>query len=545
MTTSNKSNPSSSEEQQTPSSVFIFPKDDLSSRVEIPFSFQDPSQSSQDSSNSSPSQFHSFIKIQNTPTLYLDISDETNQEKLICDALKTENVSLTSTLSKCETTLQNVQTENDKLKNELVALKNEFLIQNHQLTLLNEQMQKNEVNFINQMKIQRFKLDSSDQAIKTLLSKFDKIEQSSRKPQTLSYEEYLNKKFDLEQCDDTTIYKNLTKDLLDFTYMNEMLQKAKILQINQIIQNLKEIVHCNCDIKLYGSYLTGLALPWSDIDLMLIKLDDEAFTKASYMTFIQTLFIKLKSATWIKMINLIDDIPLLPKLKIDTDNDISIYLCVVSMSTNNFIKSGEIINQYSHKYEGIFTPMILALKQILFNSHLISNYNNNINLTGGISSYALSILVISYLNSISSSLETKSLGKVFLDFIKFFGFQFDNSITNNPSPNQDISSPINNKIFFTTENIPPIVLNYYTNAVNNGSCELVIIDPCDSKLNLAEKTFRFSNIKLAFMIGYNIAKDNCECSCHYKGNICTEEKEHCLLNKIFKTVKRFTPNNPY
>ena len=75
--------------------MFVFPKDDISSRVEIPFSFQNnnsilnfndsTSSSSNNTGNNNNmnnlNQFYSFIKIQNTPTLYLDISDETNHIK--------------------------------------------------------------------------------------------------------------------------------------------------------------------------------------------------------------------------------------------------------------------------------------------------------------------------------------------------------------------------------------------------------------------------------------------------------------------------------
>ena len=68
--------------------MFVFPKEDITSRVEIPFSFQSnnpflnftdsDSTSSNNTGNSNMNnvnQFYSFIKIQNTPTLYLDISD--------------------------------------------------------------------------------------------------------------------------------------------------------------------------------------------------------------------------------------------------------------------------------------------------------------------------------------------------------------------------------------------------------------------------------------------------------------------------------------
>ena len=71
--------------------------------------------------------FHSFIRIQNTPTLYLDISDEINQDKLIYDSLKSENENLSITLENKEKKLQEFTNENESLKNDLNKLENELL----------------------------------------------------------------------------------------------------------------------------------------------------------------------------------------------------------------------------------------------------------------------------------------------------------------------------------------------------------------------------------------------------------------------------------
>ena len=52
--------------------------------------------------------------------------------------------------------------------------------------------------------------------------------------------------------------------------------------------------------------------------------------------------------------------------------------------------------------------------------------------------------------------------------------------------------------------------------------------------------YAYSQIKLALMIAFCVIKDNCECACHYDDSINYQGKTHCILNKIFKTVKRFT-----
>ena len=52
------------------------------------------------------------------------------------------------------------------------------------------------------------------------------------------------------------------------------------------------------------------------------------------------------------------------------------------------------------------------------------------------------------------------------------------------------------------------------------------------------------NIKMAFMIAYMVAKEDCECGCHF--NVIQNkyfETEHCILKRIFNSVKRFSDVN--
>jgi hypothetical protein len=152
--------------------------------------------------------------------------------------------------------------------------------------------------------------------------------------------------------------------------------------------------------------------------------------------------------------------------------------------------------------------------------------------------------VIYFLNNLSKAheggLTTLSNGDIFIEFLRTYGLGFGEGA--------------NDKIFYLNDTeLNNAVLSYYNNIINEGGCEIVVIDPCDNKNNLCEKMFRFANIKIALMIAFFVAKDSCECSCHYKslqsGNCETMNtsymKDHCLLNKIFKIVKRFTSSNTF
>ena len=577
----NNNNKISDENEQ----MFIFPKDDITSRVEIPFTFQNNGNLNQNINDNesastngttisnSTNQFHSFIKFQNTPTLYLDISDETNQEKLICDGLETEKLNLNINIEKKKNQLLTLNTENEQLKNELLKLKNEYIKQSNEINMLNEKIKSEEIKHIQRIQEEQNKVDSNDKEIKNMISKFELLKKNPENNNNsnnnlndnLTNEEknqneriqYLLNKFSFEQFSNEDIYKNLTEDLNDFYRYNKLICDNNLITINKIISHINELIEFECDVKLYGSYATGSALLWSDIDIVIIP-NKEIFSNFSknndsfYMTFIQNLYVKLKNSIFTKDISLIDDTYIIqPILKLETNEDyneltFNIYILDNSNSQsyenenndNSLIQSIKMLNDYSEKFSKIFLPILVATKQLLYNSLLIYNYHNSTNYvisnTGGISSYALNILIIDFLEKYyKTEKEISSLGKVFFDFLKTDGLlSFENSTRkivvldyNKNNSNQNINNEE--------------ILNYHKEGMN----DIIIIDPFNIRNNLSEKTFRYSSIKLALMIGYCVARDNCECGCHFNGNNIHNDNGHCILNKIFKTVKRLSNNS--
>jgi hypothetical protein len=72
--------------------------------------------------------------------------------------------------------------------------------------------------------------------------------------------------------------------------------------------------------------------------------------------------------------------------------------------------------------------------------------------------------------------------------------------------------------------------------------ELIIVDPLNKANNVAKSTFHFVNIKMAFMIGFVVSREECECGCHFlrkDEEINIANTEHCILKRIFNSVKRF------
>ena len=586
--------------------MFVFPKDDITSRVEIPFAFQNnnPILNFNDSDSSSSNntgnnnlnnfnQFYSFIKIQNTPVLYLDISDETNQDKLICDSLKTENENLEMTLEKKENKLQKFRNENESLKNELIKLKNELAQKKNQINLLTEQIKQEDNKLIQQRQLNQTQIEQKDMAIQSLLIKFKNLENeikneknlvskenndkksneeinkeneenskenkenkdiNNNKPSNVDNEKlkYLEKKFSDEKYSDAEVVNLLTTDLYDLYHYNRMIYESRIQEINKMINILKEIIEIDVDIKLYGSYATQTSLSWSEVDLLIIPSKDPNYINDNfYITFIQSLYHKLQNSFFAKVFYLEDTHIITPIIKVETNeqNNTLIYNIYTldntnygddlkNLNDNSLLNSITMTNDYNTKYKGKFIPLLLGLKQLLYNANLINNYYNSnseiyINMgtyNGGISSYALNVMLMSFLDQYHVTSNDIPLGQIFIDFLKIHGYlMYGNN---------------NRKIIYLDynnngENDKNEEIKFYNDNSNNIET-LIIIDPFNIRNNLCDKMYAYNQFKLALMIAFCVIKDNCECSCHYDDSISYQGKTHCILNKIFKTVKRFT-----
>ena len=336
-----------------------------------------------------------------------------------------------------------------------------------------------------------------------------------------------------------------------------MIYDSRIQEINKTINLLKKVLDIDAEIKLYGSYATMTSLIWSEVDLLIIpSMEDFNFSEGNnaYGNLIQRIFHKLKS-TFMQVIY-IDDLNIItPIIKMEIGEvqpliynifvfDNTNFSEIKNLEDNSLIKSIILTNDYSTKYKGKFIPLLLGLKHLLFSADLISNYhsrNNDINIDNinlninptenfnkGISSYALNIMLMSFLDNYNFTTEEIPLGQVFIDFLKINGYLM----------NENNSKRI-------------IVLDYDNNGqrekieeikyANENAIEtLTIMDPFNIRNNLTEKMYNISQFVFTFIIAFSVIKDNCEGSCHYNEEGNYQGKIHCILNKMFKTVKRFS-----
>ena len=529
--------------------VFMFlQKKGISSRLEIPFNLQKTSifnskevELKKDNDFNNNNQFFSFIKIENTPTLYLDISNEEHQNSLIYEGLNKENIHLEKTLNQKDKQLFDYINDNKILTDELNKLKSELNLKNNEINSLTEQKTQKENKLFLQFQLYKNILKEKDKSIQNLLLDLQKLEKELKKDNKqeekniIKNEEkdnikdlrYYEKKFFDDNYNEKEVINLLSIDLYDFYIYNKIIYESRIQEINKMINKLKKLLEDEATIKLYGSYETKTSLSFSEVDLLIISKSNKiTFENNQYNNFNQRVKNKLKNSFLKNDIKIRNNI-----VKIAKKESEIIYNLLIIESNNsngndhNFIKSALLTNKYSNKYKDKFIPILLSLKQILYNGNVLKNYwKKNDKKVGGIDSYALNILLMNFLDDYNSN--DISLGQIFIDFLII------NSYLNK-------EKFYYKKIVYLNYDFPLEKIQEVKSLYETSQESLIILDPFDIKNNLTDGMFRIYLFEITFMVAYNTIKDNCDCSCHYDENNNNQGKIHCILNKIFKTVQRF------
>lgn len=306
--------------------------------------------------------------------MFLDISNETRQDKFICEGLKTESGNLSKVIDKYQETITTASSENEALKKELMALQEELAKSEHQLIERNDSLAIKEQERLKECIDYKAKIDNHDISIQLLISQFELMKETKAKAY-ISSEEYNNKKYSSKPFDDLYLYKMLTRDLKDYRLLIKRIMNSRKAILDHLIFSLQEIINSislDVVIRIYGSYATGLSIEASNLDLVIVP--NSLNTNISSMTLLQSFFIKLQGVPWISSSNLIESF--VPILHIQTNDQYNkIELSISSYSyTHSGLKCGELMCQFMKDYEA-FEYLLIATKQILRNSNLISISN--------------------------------------------------------------------------------------------------------------------------------------------------------------------------
>ena len=492
-------------------------------------------------------------KINATPLLNLDITDKCFDLEIKLNELKLQ---LQEKIKKeTEYKIKNEE------KSQILEEKNKILEQNNlDLEKINTTIIENEKK-INQLK-------ETQQELKNKIPQ-DKLYQKTNKGNKF----YKELKFMPYQIEDTEMFKILNKDLMDYQkYITEKINK-KLHLIHSFINEIKEVLNektQDYEIQIYGSYANGLCMPWSDLDLVLVNKNSNNYnnfgqdnnnnnedlnenilllqnndlqsdsasvantdsTRETANTLSQNelllyLLQNLKNKPWIKQQIITENlsVKILRIVTIETYSEMNIDITIEN-EKHNGLKCVNLVKSYLKEYPAL-KPITIALKAILQSANL---HNPN---KGGLSSYGLILMVVSYIQSQKDNFDLKNEpdinGKIFYGFLKHYGILFDfNKYLILTYPANEANIVNNDK-------------ESYLN-INQFSQEFIILDPLNNKNNVANSSFQFMNLKMAFMIAFMVTKEDCDCGCHY-GKAVYENSfnstEHSYLKRMLNSVRRF------
>ncbi len=318
-------------------------------------------------------------------------------------------------------------------------------------------------------------------------------------------------------------YKKLSENIVSFyneiIYNNEIVfplkKKLNSVVLKIINQSLSTSLkpYNIINLIIYGSQASGLSLPESDIDLLLIYYD----SNNSLEMLINELY------KCLQMSKKFDNVTSLPKassplIKIEYKaniDEMNISVLHMDISFHNI---------FPNKATIYFTPSLLIVKYIQRSIEylpqskniiiLIKKYLKNIGLnnyyTGGLSSFSIFLLVFSFYKYIikifgNEIVNNYYIGQFLIQFLDFYSkFNFNEYIIN---INKEIPFIIKEKI--NMHENKPIILNNnnnnnnYNNVKinniynNNNMANVVILDPFTLN-NIASNSFRIIEIQQRF-----------------------------------------------
>jgi len=344
----------------------------------------------------------------------------------------------------------------------------------------------------------------------------------------------------------------LTQEIIHFYGANKHLKEQEESNCEHVIKRLKSCVfeiHPKASIRTFGSYTTRLMIPGSDIDIQVslapsspvTTKKSSQFSKAQspistsqqstpdtttldapprngIIAFLRNLHARVLSSGLTTSDPLLIENTAVPVLKYEDSK----YKQKVDVSVNseNALKAVEIIQSFNQQFDQ-FKYLVIIVK------YFLKQRNLNDVFSGGLSSYAICLLVISYLQLAAKrgghSLSNTSLGQHLVEFFALFGTNFSFETTGidvrnggrhfeleSQQPTLNSSPPSSSPQ--GTESTKSQLVNAQATS-SQLSCEstsypkpvkLHLVDPNDESNVVTRATFRMVQIRDAFAEAHNL-----------------------------------------
>lgn len=313
-----------------------------------------------------------------TPVLHIDLSSHNLQQQLNIEQLLNENRKLLSTAREYEQAVLSAYNDNHALSNELNYLQNNIISIDKQIEELTAKIR-------NQQQIKTHyetKVDTLNFKLQYLQSKKQLLQtQSSSTSPSVSNDhrnksQYLPMKFNNDKYTEEYITKCLSSDILDFNSYTKIEADAKMpMIITKIIPLLQDTIaslgYVDCKLRIFGSYATGLSLPSSELDLVVVA----STPIVNEPTLLQKLCGKLNEkkgfqCTFVEKF-------IWPFVACTCGKEYNNIVVNISVQDNNCKHKGlqciELIGRYVNMYP-ILEPVIIVIKQILKYGNVLNYY---------------------------------------------------------------------------------------------------------------------------------------------------------------------------
>jgi len=238
---------------------------------------------------------------------------------------------------------------------------------------------------------------------------------------------------DSQEAVSSGLKTRLADDILRFVAATDMQHRKLDRTRDAAVERMTRLVNTlwpRAQVKVYGSHVTGLCLPSSDLDFIIclpaVHKNTPALApgalegrNAINETSQKLLARKLKGESWIdpRSMKLIER-TVVPVIKVATKDtrartvqlDISF-----DSAEHHGLEAVMMVKQIMEELP-VLRPLVLVLKQFLLDRALLTAY------TGGLSSYCLFLMVARYLQEQSSWLDC---GSLLMGFLDFYGNCFD------------------------------------------------------------------------------------------------------------------------
>jgi len=264
-------------------------------------------------------------------------------------------------------------------------------------------------------------------------------------------------------------------ELMKATPEEERMRKDLVTRLTSLISKLWPAAKTT----LYGSCLTGTCLPMSDVDIV-VSVDTPYPPLQVLADALRRNFpfeaMELLTTARVPLIKLCDSTT---KLVVD-----------ISFNQNTGPHNSEAVLELMKKYPET-KPLVFVLKYLLYWHAMNEVYS------GGLGSYALTLMIVSYIQKHSDSVkrvpaqdggeDQADLGQLLLGFLHFYGFEFDYET-------QGISVLEDGSYFSKQERGWFIVDKPYL---------LALEDPCDTENDVGKSAFNITGVTMLFRQAYD------------------------------------------